>query len=1085
MIVNIWKILALFTTVIMITSVMLSVTYQNSALETPEPEQEMTTIYGYVTDMETQKPLLEVEIYFYGEDKYEEPADKPDNTDSSAEPPPDYDEYWTFTNDNGYYKMDVPSTFGELSYYHKGYESHYERLDLTYKTTLWLNVTMKPIPKPPEPDAVLKGYVSDENTGTGIPDIYISLNLDSSSNTDDPEEPKSSTEPSDQREPVDEGNGAVDSSDSADENYYYNRYYFSSQTSDKGYYEIKLYGGSYWFSAYQDYSYQPKTEYYQYSGSTEAALNTTTWFNITLKPLPPRDAFIQGYVVDGSTGKPIESLGISAYKSYDENYGKGVPETDATSGVKSEAGGMWYGSDNAYAVTDQNGFYKLNLRPGTYMVQTGGFYWTLEEDTKYDYDETNVEIGTDEKATREETPPPPPENPEKPPEESESTKPSEDVEETPKEGPDMTDIFNPKPDKEYYPFSGNVKTESKTTAWLNITLKPISPKNSKIEGKVVSEDKNEPLANAYISLIGYTQGYQNYYWDETDSEGKYSIDVREGYYVMNVNYYYHPYYDDGYYKEKEETGTNSGEGGTSDSGGSNDVDPPPFSDPSNTGNSDTRRFFPYTTSIMVDSAVTVTQDVKLTPYPEESSKLHGKVTDKSTGEGINGISITFVIDVGGNEYTKYDYTDLDGNYLVNVPKSSVTIIVNSYSNYMNGMYEDKPREETTDTKAAVEETDPANEKTDIDFKPSYRQYFGFRATVDVGAEEDFTYDIELEQIPDRTCKLTGTLYDENGSTIKYGWIALIDFDHYFGPYTMYSAQASTDENGKYTIETYPGKFGLVADSSWYLAVDGRATNFQWITFVNDDESQTVDITLEPAENNKLFLKFKFESWQKVSFTARMTLNENAFGFRYYIDYSFGNGDGRLEISEFTKFATTQLMPLGNLPFGQLLVDSVTYHPTQDNLKSVQVGIEDTPTNGQEVYSADPFTFSLSMTLQPYKPINEKLTEHDIELIFNDYMPAEIKYDIELTTMQQARTQFRAWAKTMLSSPQLSTPITGTASTAVKALRNQQKITRSMTRTQTACSWVRQWRLSAMLPRKEPRAPMISAMHPWGVRTRSG
>jgi hypothetical protein len=375
------------------------------------------------------------------------------------------------------------------------------------------------------------------------------------------------------------------------------------------------------------------------------------------------------------------------------------------------------------------------------------------------------------------------------------------------------------------------------------------------------------------------------------------------------------------------------------------------------------------------------------PYPEESSRIHGKITDKDTGDALSSVSIRFDIKVSDHSYSKYDYTNAEGEYSTTLPTSTVNIVISSYYAWDYDETLEKPMDDGTTT------TKGADQPPDSDKMPSYTRYFGFRTELTITEDSDTTLDIQLEAIPDHTCKLTGTVLGVDGSPVQYAWVGLIDTFHFYNEYSLFFTQAWTDEAGKFELMTYPGHFWLFADSGWYMTVDGTTTNFQEINFKADNEEKSVTIKLKEAENNEIDLNIKFDSWQRAEYTAKVTLNENGFGFRYYIDNNYGNADGQINVDEVEDFVKSWIIPLGMTPFGQISVDSVTYHPEPGSSPVVTIPHEDA--TGLSTTSTDSLEFTIKMDIVPYKRISEKAAKHDVELVLNEYIPAEITYSIDL------------------------------------------------------------------------------------------
>jgi hypothetical protein len=243
---------------------------------TPTPP-ENSIVKGYVWDAETRLGIGDVSVSF---------------SDWTID-------YWnfTFTNESGYYEMNISAGNFSVDASKEGYISYsYDPLTIGPNETVWHNITLTPIP--PEVSTI-KGYVLDEETGLGIAEAYVSFL--------DPE---------------------ID-------------YYNFTFTNESGYYEINVSSGNFSVYAYKD-------GYQSYSTITpiEVGEGVVLWYNITLTPLPAENAILKGYAYRYEEGNlvPLNDTMLEVWVQGDEKFLSNWTETNAT------------------------GYYELNVPAGRYCV---------------------------------------------------------------------------------------------------------------------------------------------------------------------------------------------------------------------------------------------------------------------------------------------------------------------------------------------------------------------------------------------------------------------------------------------------------------------------------------------------------------------------------------------------------------------------------------------------------------------------------------------------------------------------------------------------------------------------------------------
>ena len=128
----------------------------------------------------------------------------------------------------------------------------------------------------------------------GKPISGVSISLYRDYEKDKREEKPESTEPVPPPESGTSSDGADSGNTGTDEvedtGYrYYNTDWAYGTSDNNGEYQIELFNGTYWLSAYEQYSYEKGANYYSYSAKVEVGVNTTATYDFSMKPLPPRN----------------------------------------------------------------------------------------------------------------------------------------------------------------------------------------------------------------------------------------------------------------------------------------------------------------------------------------------------------------------------------------------------------------------------------------------------------------------------------------------------------------------------------------------------------------------------------------------------------------------------------------------------------------------------------------------------------------------------------------------------------------------------------------------------------------------------
>jgi len=904
----------------------------------------------------------------------------------------EYDGGYSVTDENGYYEIPL---YGGGSYevntdfflvygddrtdMEKApvYLPFNEIIKLEKNESLEFNFALEPLP--PKTSTVF-GRVTDAETGNPVEGVGVSVYMNYWE------------DPANYKEDYEE--------------YYDDRmwYFYDdggyAETDADGLYKIELYAGSYSLNAYM-YDRDRIQQYNSFNEVFKVAENEDLEFNIQLKPLPPVDALVKGTVINAETGNPVAGAYVSVYSlgeyreddktdreadsdsSWDVATDMDVaePESGSSSGsVDGSAPGdpdeLDYNSyswgDGGYCYTNDDGEYAIKLRAGYYSISVS-FYGRVYYDKEIYYGDAD-EGWVDE----------------------------------PTSDGDYT---------EYYPFSDTFKIVGEEKLVFDIELKPLPPLNSRVMGKVVDAETGEPVPNAYLWLSG--GDYYSYFSDYSDEDGEFSMSVREGKYSLYCHVEDWYYYDDYYYDEnvayeekygsdgdrdgdeKEVSVDSSGQNTRRETSGddsevSSDAVPEPeddvvYEDDMAVGDDDytydetmligidgmpTGRYFEYSTRFYVGEDDTKKLLIELEPYPEETSRISGVVSDKETGKPIPYASVEATITYKGHVMYDRASTDEMGSYTLSVPAASIRLMFTAMDYWY--VWEDG---ELADYDA----------EGNVDHRDGYQKdvvrYFAHEQEFVIGEGVNKVLDVALEPIPPMTSTIKGTVTDPDGDMVSGAYVRLLDFKHDLGPYQMYSGSTWTDENGEFAIKTYAGKFTLVVESWSYDKDNLWSTSVGEVT-VSEGETVAKDMALKKASVNEIDLDLTIDDdWNGASGDAMLTVNFGTFDLRLMADMEYGNSDGTISESEAERLADM----MGNAKDGLLVID-LTVDGYRFNPSRNAPGLEVEGLVGKTT-STSPVVFTLNVDLVSPAEIDENADDHDVDLNVNSYMGGKVSYTL--------------------------------------------------------------------------------------------
>jgi len=520
-------------------------------LSLPPAPPEDAVVCGYLKDVVNGEGVGGVEVHlWWGDGKHS----KHKSTESDK---------------NGFYSLNTAMGHISLHFSKEGYFSEFEYYDIKAGETLWLNISLYPLPSI---NAGVRGYVVDNSTGSPVRNATVVAtwrddaghSLSNSTHTDDdgfytipvpageitlsfyatgyfsnggnmfiigegedvwfnaslvpyPEENAiicgyvrdAATD-----EPVIDATVFLHWTDGEG-----NDYTNITSTNEKGFYLINVAEGKVYLS------FDADNHFWKDIDSFYIHENDIIWINVSLYPIPVENSVVCGYVYDESTGKPLKNASV-------------------TMDWIGEAGNSMWNSTN----TDKNGFYTMNAAAGRVNLH---FYASAHFSSSTGY----INISENEKLWQNVSLTPRPEessvicgyiNDEM------SGKPIKDVEiylrwEDDEGHEDWNYTYSNESGfysinvakgsiylyiyshgyfREYLP---DLSVEENETMWLNISLHPIPVKNSVVCGYVYDESTGEPISHASIDLHWEDdRGYEMWNSTFTNEDGFYSIKTAAG-----------------------------------------------------------------------------------------------------------------------------------------------------------------------------------------------------------------------------------------------------------------------------------------------------------------------------------------------------------------------------------------------------------------------------------------------------------------------------------------------------------------------------------------------------------------------------
>ena len=820
----------------------------------------------------------------------------------------------SITDDNGIVAFMLNSGSFEFCIYKENYFDSLFSLDVKENMNHSVNIT----PYPPESSTV-RGYVTNDKTREPMEKVFISFDLIESplfaGEPGHPEDPPIEDRPGDDEERKEEekeensgsgGEGGQASSSTNVDHYYYIPHIFKETSTDaKGYYTIDLIPGTYYVNVFpmwddfvygeleedEDYSSDDTwddrgdndekkfQEYYPLTEKVTTKENETVWLNLSLKPLPPINSVIKGFVRD-EDGNGIPGAWIYVYperdpmepereerppkvdedkKDGDDEGKRGDDEGKRGDDGYEESGDEGYVEEvyypgygrDYYGDTDEKGYFEIDLREGHYviMVEPPYYGWVDEpgmeekpEEIVYD------EEGEDQKGR----------NGEK--EEGGSSQ----------ERPPMVDENGNENNLRNYKTEFDIKENE--VKWLNVTLKGVPKKDGKIVGIVKDADTGESITNAEISLYGGEVFM--YSAAEVDENGKFSIDVFPGYYYINVMIIHDRYYNTEEYEEKYgEEGTPKGE----DMGGWYKVSTP---------------YFPYSTELNVKAGETVEIEILLKPKPRDAVKIEGFVRDAATNSPLKYFPLDAMIITDEYVLDNSTYTDETGHYSIHVPIGDIILRTGGYYRYM----------EPVDSTGKDENGNTENEKD----RTVKKDYFPQKFITHAAAPKSINKDFELEEriVPEEDT-FTVTIGDDSGG--KEGYVEIYVFDtergvdyREYGYEYEYKDGVVNSDGGK----TRGNEIGMRLPDGEYKVFACRNMNGA-INGVSEVSSFTISggvmknagLTIKESKPNTGRMVMDFVSKEEVKVSTEVQLTGPSIITKATLENKVGDGNMEISASE--------------------------------------------------------------------------------------------------------------------------------------------------------------------------------------------
>jgi len=399
--------------------------------------------------------------------------------------------YWkyNYTNSSGYYLINIAAGRIRLNIDADGYfDEHTDWYFIQENETLWINISMDPIP--PE-NSVVCGYINDGIT----------------------------------EEPI----------DYADVNLHWwglggNSYWNDTYSNSDGYYAMNVAAGEIDVNVHKTGYFSNYTDLYYIEE------NVTLWVNFSMIPYPPENSVVCGYIIDSITEEPIYDADVDLRWNDEEH-------------------SYWN-----YTYTDSDGYYIMNVAAGNIKIYSyaDGYFYNYSLSYEIEENETLwVNISMD---------PYPQENSlvcgyvidsvsGEPIDDADVNIEWEDYEGHSKWNDTYSNSdgyyainvaageikLNIYADEYFYYYSEWYQIGENETLWINISLDPRPPENSKVCGYITDTLTGFPIRNADVELEWKDdEGHSVWNDDYSNYNGYYEISVASG--EIQLTVYAEQYY---------------------------------------------------------------------------------------------------------------------------------------------------------------------------------------------------------------------------------------------------------------------------------------------------------------------------------------------------------------------------------------------------------------------------------------------------------------------------------------------------------------------------------------------------------------
>ena len=238
----------------------------------PVAPKETARVYGRVTDKQTGLPMKHAEILC---------------VNYMSILPLNLDYNFTVSDQNGFYSINVPPGYSSFTALSSGYSiGRTDTLEVDPYQSLQQDISLEHMPPK---TSLLCGYLHDSQTDLPLESVTITLNW------------------YDTIIPSNHSNVYV------------------LQTNAKGFYTLDLAPGTVLAMIFSKSTYFPV--YFidyplddSWNDTIKLVENETSWFNMTMDPLPKETAFVRGYLCDASNHKPLYHTEVYLYWEDDDDH---------------------------------------------------------------------------------------------------------------------------------------------------------------------------------------------------------------------------------------------------------------------------------------------------------------------------------------------------------------------------------------------------------------------------------------------------------------------------------------------------------------------------------------------------------------------------------------------------------------------------------------------------------------------------------------------------------------------------------------------------------------------------------------------